>query len=97
MTTFLDIRLQLIVLREMRERSYGVITMNTITRCPAGAAAVATQVRGGKRAANIVTTMWGDTQWRRELGETRDWRGYTGTLNRVLGPVRTCQPNPRYI
>ena len=97
MTTFLDIRLQLIVLREMRERSYGVITMNTITRCPAGAAAVATQVRGGKRAANIVTTVRGHSAEAGTWGETRDWRGYTGTLNRVLGPVRTCQPNPRYI
>ena len=60
MTTFLDIRLQLIVLRMMRERSSGVIAMNTITRCPAGAAAaVATQVRGEKRAANLVTTTRG--------------------------------------
>ena len=65
-------------------------------RCPAGAAAVVvTQVRGGKRATNILTAIWVGTltgeagTW----GTQGRWRGYTGT--RVLGPVRICQLNPR--
>ena len=80
------------------ERSSGVISMNIITSAGSAAAAVATQVRGEKRAANIVTrpgtlTVWGGGNW----GRQGRWRGYTGTLDRVPGPVRTCQLSPRYI
>ena len=59
------------------ERSSGVISMNIITSAGSAAAAVATQVRGEKRAANIVTHQTGDTHCvgRRELGETREVAG----------------------
>ena len=50
--------------------------MNIITSAGSAAAAVATQVRGEKRAANIVTspgtlTVWGGGNW----GETREVAG----------------------
>ena len=72
--------------------------MNIITSAGSAAAAVATQVRGEKRAANIVTrpgtlTVWGGGNW----GRQGRWRGYTGTLDRVPGPVQTCHLSPRYI
>ena len=42
------------------ERSSGVISMNIITSAGSAAAAVATQVRDEKRAANIVTHQTGE-------------------------------------
>ena len=62
--------------------------MSTITRCPAGAAAVvATQVRGGKRAANIVTTVRGHSV---EAGTGGDKR-LAGLHRDIKQGAGTCQ------
>ena len=75
--------------------------MNTMTRCLSGAAAVAIHPHRCevRREPPILSPDRGHSVCGEAGtgGRQGRWRGYTGTLDRVPGPVRTCQLSPRYI